>query len=185
MQKVEVKELKLYESMSQETSCFEAVIYVDDVALIHAQNDGHGGSNSYYWVYPDQSVGSPYNYVEKIDSFLSSKFQPLVLHKGTENEFVLPYDLEQFIETNISLQEQKKDFNRIMKNISIIMDNDVYKLNIPAEQYSSRKEAVQKKFPDAIILNGLPKEEAFKLFLNFAKVALPEKVTKEKIEPKL
>lgn len=206
MQKVEIKKLKFYESMSEETSCFEAVVYIDDVPLIHASNDGHGGPNRYSWVYPDQSVGNPYNYVTKIDDYLSDKFQPLVLYKGTDREMVINYDLEQFIDTNINLQLVKKDFNRIMKNVALIMptpvldeenkpvldkdgnpklEDGVFRLSTPASKFAALKDKIAEMYPNAVILNALPKEEAFQKYMSMAKVQIPQKSKKVDVAPKV
>lgn len=46
--KVELKKVKYYESMSEETSCFEADIWVNDKKLAFVCNQGQGGSNEYH-----------------------------------------------------------------------------------------------------------------------------------------
>jgi hypothetical protein len=41
---ITLKNLKISKFMSEETTCFQATIYVDGKKAGMAQNDGHGGS---------------------------------------------------------------------------------------------------------------------------------------------
>lgn len=45
--KVELKNFKHNETMSEETDCFSATIYIDDVKVGEVSNRGHGGCNDY------------------------------------------------------------------------------------------------------------------------------------------
>jgi hypothetical protein len=45
---VELKKVKYHESMSDETNCFEAEIWVDGKKLADVQNHGQGGENEYH-----------------------------------------------------------------------------------------------------------------------------------------
>lgn len=46
--KFELKNVKVHPDMSEETTCFSASLYVDGKRCYIAQNNGHGGCNSYH-----------------------------------------------------------------------------------------------------------------------------------------
>jgi len=46
--KVELKNIKIAEFASHETTCYEATVYVDGVRAFTASNDGNGGTDFYY-----------------------------------------------------------------------------------------------------------------------------------------
>lgn len=46
---VELKKLAIYERMSQETTAFNADVYVDKKKVATAENDGHGGNTFVHW----------------------------------------------------------------------------------------------------------------------------------------
>ena len=43
--KLEVKNVKIHDDMSEETMCFSATLYVDGKRVATAKNNGHGGPN--------------------------------------------------------------------------------------------------------------------------------------------
>jgi len=48
MEDLSVRNVKLHEDMSEETTCFSADVYKDGKLIAHAKNSGHGGCNDYY-----------------------------------------------------------------------------------------------------------------------------------------
>ena len=50
--KIELKALRIYDKMSEETIAFTADVYVNGKKVAYAKNDGHGGS-TYYHPYPN------------------------------------------------------------------------------------------------------------------------------------
>jgi hypothetical protein len=54
--KIELKNIKVHERLSEETACFSATIYVDGKKAGEVTNRGCGGCNEYYWI--DQKVGA-------------------------------------------------------------------------------------------------------------------------------
>lgn len=47
---ITLKNIKVHEDMSQETTCFSATIYVGGKRIGEVRNDGHGGPNFYHWL---------------------------------------------------------------------------------------------------------------------------------------
>jgi len=50
--RIELKSLKIYEAMSEETIAFTADVFIEGKKVAYAKNDGHGGS-TYYHSYPN------------------------------------------------------------------------------------------------------------------------------------
>ena len=46
---IELKNVRIYNGMSEETTCFQGEVFVDGIRIGSVKNDGHGGSNTYYW----------------------------------------------------------------------------------------------------------------------------------------
>lgn len=45
--KIEVKNIKFYEKLSEETNCFTADVFINGTKVAYAKNDGQGGSTFY------------------------------------------------------------------------------------------------------------------------------------------
>lgn len=50
--KVELKNVKVHNDMSEETACFSATIYIDGKKAGEARNQGHGGPTNYHILDP-------------------------------------------------------------------------------------------------------------------------------------
>ena len=47
--KLQLKKVKVYDELSEETICFTAELYVDNKKIATVKNDGHGGSTNVYY----------------------------------------------------------------------------------------------------------------------------------------
>ena len=56
--KVEVKNVKINNVMSEETLCFSASVYIDGKRAGEVCNRGHGGCNNYHWF--DRELGKKF-----------------------------------------------------------------------------------------------------------------------------
>ncbi len=75
--KIELKNVKYVASMSEETACFSADVFINDKKIAYASNRGHGGPTDYYvHDFKDTAIlkeaedyckGLPDVYVEKYD----------------------------------------------------------------------------------------------------------------------
>ena len=62
--KLEMKAIKHAHFASQETYCYEGVVYIDGKKSLYVNNDGHGGSDH------QATVGDiPYSIIEKLDDW--------------------------------------------------------------------------------------------------------------------
>lgn len=97
---VELKNLKIHDDMSEETTCFSASIYFDGKKIGTVQNKGRGGSHNYYW--SDNEAG------RRLNEW--AKAQP------TEFEFD---KLDQFIDGLIDKAEILAQLKRWVKKATI------------------------------------------------------------------
>jgi hypothetical protein len=90
--KIELKNIKVQERLSEETTCFSATIYVDGKKAGEVLNRGCGGCNDYYWDNPAigkavdafcESLPLQYNF-EKTDQYIDSLLEPF-LNKKEQN----------------------------------------------------------------------------------------------------
>lgn len=66
--KIEIKSLKVYEGLSEETTAYTAVVYVDGKKAFHARNDGHGGPDFFY------RVGTDGPSLEAVDAWIAQNY---------------------------------------------------------------------------------------------------------------
>jgi hypothetical protein len=180
--KIEIKNLKYYESMSEETSAFDCTIHIDGKPVLYANNRGTGGPNSYHLHENNKDYeGSPYTLAEDLDRFLSQKFEPSYYK---DLDITIQYDLEQYIETNIALKTLEKDFKRIMKKLAIIESNEIYTFKLPADNINDTHiSQIREKYKNAEILNTMDREQAFQRFVSWSGMSMPKKRAEPVSEP--
>ena len=82
--KIEVKNIKINKSFSQETVCFKADVYVDNVKVAWCKNDGNGGNTNYGAYSEDKQA-----ILAKVEAYAKTlpakKFQDFELDSSLEN----------------------------------------------------------------------------------------------------
>ena len=63
--KLEMKAIKHSKFASQETYCYEGVVYIDGKKSIYVGNDGHGGSDRQY----TEGESMDYSLIKKVDAW--------------------------------------------------------------------------------------------------------------------
>lgn len=101
---ITLKKLKHVQSRSEETHCFSADVYVDGKMLCEADNDGRGGSNSYF-----PSAKSPNDWREQLASIEKE------LGKETIKEYNIPNSLEIVVGDLINNTLIVKDVKSLIK----------------------------------------------------------------------
>lgn len=101
--KIELKNIKTYPRMSEETAAFDATLYVDDVKVGTASNNGQGGANR---IDCDRALQ------EKMEAF----FDALPPESG------LPMDLDFFISTLVMHEDIRKQAKSMIKG-RIVFEN--------------------------------------------------------------
>lgn len=86
--KLELKNLKIAEFASEETTCYQATVYVDGVRAILASNEGHGGPDNFI---PYSPYGRPAN--DKEVAAFNTAMKKIEDHCDSEPPHVLGSEL--------------------------------------------------------------------------------------------
>ena len=141
--KIEIKNLKINERLSEETLCFSATVYVDGKRAFEACNRGHGGANEYHG---DYDAAAAY----------AATLPPYTSEVGS-----LPYDLDMLIGDLIEAAQLERALKRDLKRV-VFVDNGKYFLT-KADATPDMIAAVVKRYPTATILNTMPLADAVAL----------------------
>ena len=158
--KIELRSIKHAKFASQETPCFDAKLYVDNIFHAHLFNEDQGGANSVEWI-----KNTPHSEKE-IETYIASQTPKEALLKyGGEIED----DLETWSFGEVYKAEDKKRFKRdLTKNILYVNEKgelftSTYKKNGKKISITSEVvESFKKKNPQVkTIYNEMPFEKAF------------------------
>lgn len=157
---IELKNIKHAAFASEETSCYEASLYVEGKRIGTVSNDGHGG--------PDRFHGDQAIYA-KANKWLADNYSPVDLfHSQTT-----PMDMELYCARLLDEHLVTKDLKRAMKSKVLFYQPGV-KAIMQLGWKGVRKiderhinQAAQER-PDAVILNTLPFDEALAAYLAYA-----------------
>lgn len=104
--KIEVKNIKFYEKLSEETNCFTADVFINGTKVAYAKNDGQGGSTFY------QSYDPKYRpLLEEAEAYAKTLPEKTTTLLGSK--FTYKQDLESLIDdacTEKILEQSKKKF---------------------------------------------------------------------------
>lgn len=113
---IELKNLKVAASLSEETTAYTATIYIDGKPAFHASNHGTGGSDDFHAIAP-----FGYDDLKRIDAWLAENKPPIDLGQGFKP---MPCDLELFVGQLIESAERTKRLTRILKSKITLIDKD-------------------------------------------------------------
>jgi hypothetical protein len=142
--KIELRKVAHYPRLSQETAAFNADLYIDGVKRATVENDGHGGPNMVH----------PWQVMTELDAYAKTlppeeMFGRMVSLSG---DYLISTVLEEHL--------LKKDLQKALKKkILFLRDGKIYET----------KGGFIDETPGLRILNNLPFDEAFKLYVEFAK----------------
>ena len=154
--KIEIKNVKRSAFASQETHCFEAVVYVDGKRSFKAFNDGRGGANDYRPLDNSKQTSIDIDrQVRAINAELTKK------SRWNDLDFVIGELVDKFTAT--------KELKKVLKKVALVEDGKFYSLNQPGKRIVEDLEFQKRcksSYPDAVFLNLLPFDDALELFLN-------------------
>lgn len=107
---IQIKNIKTYNALSEETTCFTADVFVGGKKIAYAKNDGHGGC-TYYNVYKREDRPT----LEAAEEFV--KTLPSTTYNGSFGELVIESTLETIIDNAITAFEKKKENKRMEKDM--------------------------------------------------------------------
>lgn len=148
--KIELKNVKYAAFASQETSCFEATVYIDGQRTGTVANDGHGGSNRYH----------PY----ALQKILDGHGATLPPHIG--DGFSLSIDADILIGELLNIALAKKELTRLMsKRVLFSRDGKIYQTGVIPNLREYLASTDLKKLQADVVLNLEPIESAIELYL--------------------
>jgi len=165
--KLELKKIKYCKWMSEETHCYNAIVYVDDKAMIEVSNEGHGGGNSEWAIKPFTQQD-----VDKVNAWCEKN---LPKWKGFEDK-EYNTDLEMWCgeEMNKYLTDKylKSDFKKDIKSKILFVENKGLR-QITFKKCKTLTDAhfnyFKSKHPNISALNFMPQDKAFKIYAQHMK----------------
>lgn len=159
--KIELKNIKYAAFASEETSCYEATLWVDGKKIGHVSNDGRGGCDNFNGDHAAYKV---------VDQWCISNLPARQYTKEKDGfDGIHETDLETLCGTLLEDHLIAKDMTKVMINNVLF--------HIPGRQGLFTRKYANKAKPDqslydsvlgahdgAVILNTLPREEALKIY---------------------
>jgi hypothetical protein len=168
---IQIKSFKESQFASEETLCYQAVIYVDGVRAIAASNEGHGGCDNYQRLDITPAAKAAFDEaMAKIEAHVKT-LDPIDMSKhGIEEP--MDWDAELFINTAVSDFSTMKYLKRQMIRRVVCVEEGKPAFELSWKGLKKLTEAhiakAEKQNPTAIVLNRLPIQEAFDLYKEFA-----------------
>jgi len=157
---IELKNIKYFAAMSEETHCFTATIYVDGKRTFGVSNRGYGGCDDYEPL-GKMTQQQMYDKLEEINNELKKE----TVYFGENNEHSLTNDLELVTGDLMNQYHTDKDIKRTLKKMAYVKDGSIWtsKALPTPENLVGIKRAKWWK-DEYILLNGLPIEEIRQYF---------------------
>lgn len=157
--KIELKNIKHQPSMSEETECYQASLYVDGVKIGTVSNRGTGG--------PDHFQGDQDAYA-KANEWCKANLPPYTLEYG-EGTDTLPTDLEMHCGDLLEAYIMTKQLKALLKKMALFTvpnEKGIFQSKYKGKQAPDERlfDHIRQKHNGAIILNTLPLSEALATF---------------------
>ena len=163
--KLELKNIKVCKWASEETHCYQAVVYVNGKPAIEVSNEGHGGSDSQWAVDSNNKT-----IVDEVNTWCE---KTLPKWKGHGNK-MYPTDLEiwcgEQVNNYLTQKELKRLFTRDLKSKILFVENDKLQ-SLSWKKCKVLTEAHFKyfkdKYPQRNALNFMPKDKAIAIYSKY------------------
>lgn len=189
---IELKNIQVFERLSEETTAFAATIYIDGVRVGEAKNDGRGGI-TFYEGFDERGR----QLIREAEKYCKS-LPPRVV-KGTDyggEDFSISMDLEGFIDNLVMDHLITKDLAKFQRKMESAMQSGivvgvpdsefrVWKLKLPIAQFMVNEKSAQqlrRLIEDKVVPNL--KDGEFILNTNFpVEFVMQLKVGAERVVP--
>lgn len=158
--KIELRNVKFAAFASQETNCFEAVVYIDGIKAGTASNEGHGGSNTYWPRSLEETLSA---HAETLPAIVSDYLE------DDGKPFSYPACADTVIDDLFQAWITERDLRRLLKAKLVMLKGG--KLMTTGKQtpaalasFVANVESVKARHKAEAILNALPFEEALDLY---------------------
>jgi len=159
--KIELKNIKYAAFASEETSCYEATLWVDGKKIGHVSNDGRGGCDNFQ--------GDHASY-KAADQWCISNLPNRVYTKEKDGfDAIHQQNLEYLCGMLLEEHLTAKDLAKALSSKALFTIHGKDGLFIKKYKGSAKPderlfESVRTAHPGAVILNTLPREEALKIY---------------------
>ncbi|MES1915318.1 MAG: hypothetical protein MHM6MM_007287 [Cercozoa sp. M6MM] len=155
--KIELKSIKYAAFSSEETSCYQANLYVDGKKIGSVSNEGHGGCDNFYG---DREA------FDRADKWCRANLPKWKLDCGANPDEEHETDLEMHCATLLQNHLIKQDYQRTVRKKLLIVYPDkqgVYQIN-HGGQVELTAAKLREQRPTAKVLNLLPLDEALTIY---------------------
>lgn len=157
--KIELKNIKHMASLSEETLCYNASLYVDGKKIGQVSNHGHGG--------PDMFHGDQQAF-DRAGTWLKEKTETVDV-----GEMSIPNDMEIHCGNLVNNWLMEKDLKKTLRNRVLYVEKDskdIYQIKWKGVRKIEERHiaAAASKHPNATILNSLPLNKAMEIWLSNA-----------------
>jgi len=148
--KVELKNIQYVASMSEETHCFTASLYVDGVKRGTVSNRGYGGSTDF----------TDWGAMEELDAY--GKTLPKIVRPFGEFD----HDAESFVNDALEAYIAEKELtNKLRRRVLFLQGGKVWESRAVSKEDLPHYIAHYAKDPTKTVLNTMPKPEAVRAYL--------------------
>ena len=167
---LEMKGIKYLEANSEETYCFNANVYLNGKKVIEVSNDGHGGANREY---PTEAFG--YGGLRDIEKRCREEMPKWTMDHFVDPENKTEHDttFEHWCLSQVGDWLDEKHYKRQLSNKLFIVEknepNEIYEIKFrskPKKIEKSHIVSARGLYPEALILNDIPLNEAIAIFKN-------------------
>ena len=159
---LEMKAIKHTEWASEETYCYQANVYLDGKPFAVVSNDGHGGCDREYS--HNKFKGDYRATMKKVDEYFKSLPKRDVgkydwAPEGFDESF------EGWCHEQVTNYLITKDVKKALKKNKVVYQkNDDGKMGLYDWHINANSDALKKRYPESVILNDLPIDEAVKIW---------------------
>jgi len=158
--KIELKSIKYYASMSEETNCFQAAVWIDGQKAGDVSNEGRGGCHRYH----------PTSLRERLDA--QAKTLPVRVTDmldGDGKPFSYQPDADSVIDDLLADELRRRDLRRALggKLLFTKADGKLYETKrMPAATLAAklRDPGLPSRLSAVKVLNSLPFDEAYAVY---------------------
>lgn len=179
---VELKNLKYAAFASEETSCFEATVYIDGKRFCMASNQGQGGCDSYDPLPPKGKGWSSGTEAGAAHKQLAHDIHAVGLRADPKAVDAATTKLEDPGQTTYSVFEDlvcdalyqalcRKDMRGAFRRKWLYKKGDgkLYECKKrPDDTVANMSEQLKAAIPGSVLLNGLPEPEALKIWMDYS-----------------
>jgi hypothetical protein len=158
--KIELKNVKVNEAFSEETTCFIADVFINGKKVAHAKNDGRGGCTDYYPYEGQREL------LKQAELFCKGLPKQVIEFGGKEHKF--DQSLESVIDDLVFAKEKEKEQKKIEK----LCENNIVWGKPNGMSYKMLSFKGKNKFAD--VKNTIQGQKALENLINRVKSELKE-----------